>query len=65
MKTMFCFPSHLDSVKRAFIHLEPETAGDRLALKALLDSYEVMGFGRDPETGDVIHAQVPLRPRDE
>lgn len=45
--------------------LRPETDADRETLERLLKNYETTGFGRHPETMQLLHVSIRLRERGE
>lgn len=65
MKVSIVSCTHPDRKTPAYLHLEPQCQRDLGVLEMLLRRYAVLGFGRDPETGDVIHVQVSLELKNE
>jgi len=47
------------------MHLEPESDRDRETLDRLVNKYRIDGFGRDANSGNVLHVQIRLIRRGE
>ena len=63
MKVRYSPESKLGRYTPPMLLLTPETEADQEALKLLVDNHDGYGFGRCPETGKVLHAEIYLRAR--
>lgn len=45
--------------------LHPENAREAALLDVLERLYELSGMGRDPDTGDILHAEIALKRKGE
>lgn len=61
MRTTFMQPTATDP--SAKLHLEPDTERDQATIQKLHDQGRLCGFGRDPVSGEFIHAQVEIASR--
>lgn len=43
------------------LHMEPESEKDQQTLELIFAKFDMDGFGRSPETGKIVHMQIPLR----
>jgi len=45
------------------LYLAPTGDGDQKVLCALIDAFEICGFGVDAETDEILHVELRLVPR--
>jgi hypothetical protein len=64
MKVVLC-RQFLEDCDPCCLYLAPESERDEEALEKPLAGYEVMGFGRHPETRKIIHLELQLERRED
>lgn len=63
MIAVVIYPADADDVH--VLDLEPQTPLDQRTLRRLASEYQVAGLGRHPDTGDLLHVQLTLQPKEE
>lgn len=61
MKVLLCNQITGDTF---YLHFEPETDRDRRTLESLVEFSLTCGFGRNPDTNQIMHAQVEVTNND-
>ena len=46
--------------RQPWLCMHPESDSDRSTLETLYSTVVVAGFGRDPQTGDLVHMEIAL-----